>query len=224
MSTTDISVDDIAEVDGETLDAWLEDPKTVATEETVYICIDGKSRRKYHEVKARIAERREAAVAAALEKWAAEHPDASAAPPADTRLSTKRTPVALPPTEEQIIAGLPRDPDQDELEHLVKTMKARTVPFLVRAVGSPRWNELIADHPPRKDPATGRIDQRDANGGGLFNVSTFYVQLVRESIAKPAMTDARYRALLPKLDETQFSKLAQAAANVNSYEDDELPF
>lgn len=224
MSTTDITLDDIADVDGEQLDAWLADPDTVATEDTVHICIDGKSRREYHEVKARIAERRDAAVAAAVAAWEADNPEAPANGPKDDRMNTKRPAVTLPPTPEEILAALPRDSEQDLLEQLVKKMKAKTIPFLIRAVGSPRWNELVAAHPPRKDPGTGRIDQRDLNGGGLFNVSTFYVQLVRESIIKPAMTDARYAALLPKLDDVQFTKIAQAAADVNSLEDNDLPF
>lgn len=224
MSTTDITLDDIKAVDGDQLDAWLADPETVATEDTVYICIDGKSRREYREVKARIAERRDAAVADALEKWETGNGAGGVSGVKDDRLNTKRATVELPPTPESILAGLPRDPEQDLLEQLVKKMKTKTVPFLIRSVGSPRWNELIATHPPRKDPGTGRMDERDLRGGGLFNVATFYVQLVRESIVKPAMTDARYAALLPKLDDTQFSKIAQAAADLNAYEDNDLPF
>jgi hypothetical protein len=224
VSTTDITLDDIAEVDGDTLDAWLNDPDTVATEDTVYICIDGKTRREYREVKERIAERRDAAVRDAVEKWEKSDPETPANGPKDDRMNTKRVTASLPPNPEQILAALPPDHEQPLLEQLVKKMKTKTIPFLVRSVGSPRWNELIAAHPPRKDPGTGRIDQRDLNGGGLFNVSTFYVQLVRESIVKPAMTDARYAALLPKLDDTQFTKIAQAAADLNAYEDNDLPF
>lgn len=223
MSTTEITLDGIVDVDGEQLDAWLADPDTVPTEETVHICIDGKARRQYHEVKARIGERRDAAVADALEAWAATPSDVGNGPK-DDRLGVKRPTAAAAPTAEEIIAGLPRDPEQDLLEQLVKKMKAKTVPFVIRSVGSPRWNELVAAHPPRKDPGSGRLDPRDVQGGGIFNASTFYVELVRESIALPVMTDARYAALLPKLDEAQFTRLANAAMAVNATEDDDLPF
>lgn len=212
--TLEITTDDIGPVDGDTLDAWLTDPETVPTETTVYICIDGKTRRKYEEVKARIAERAEAAEAeqaAALEGAAA----AAAAGPKDDRLSSK-TPASVP------APPATPDPEQPLLEQLIRQMKAKTIPFVIRAVGSPRWNELVAAHPPRKEPDSGRYDPRDARSG--FNVSTFYVQLVRESIVKPEMTDARYAALLPKLTDVQFDKLAQAAADVNRAESDDLPF
>jgi len=214
MTTIEITTDDIAQVDGETLDAWLSDPDTVPTETTVYVCLDGKKRRKYEEVKARIAERAELAEAeraAALEAAAA----AAGAGPKDDRLSTK-TPPAVPD------APAPADPEQPLLEQLVREMKAKTVPFVIRAVGSPRWNELQAAHPPRKEPDTGRINPRDVNSG--FNTATFYVDLVRESIASPPMNDARYAALLTKLTDAQFTRLAQAAADVNSTESDDLPF
>lgn len=213
MTTTEITTEDIQPVDGEQLDAWLADPETVPSEDTVYICIDGKRRRKYEEVKARIAERAQAAADAAAAAAGAQATAAAGAVP-DVRLGT-RTPK--PATGETV-----RDPEQDLLEQLVREMKAKTVPFLIRSVGSPRWNELQAAHPPRKEADTGRLDPRDARSG--FNVATFYVALVRESIASPPMTDARYASLLAKLTDAQFTRLAQAAADVNSAEADDLPF
>lgn len=209
MTTVEITTEDIKPVDGEQLDAWLADPDTVPSETTVYICIDGKKRRQYEDVKARIAERAELAEAATAETAAA----ATAAGPVDSRLST-RTPAPPAP-------AVP-DPEQPLLEQLIREMKGKTVPFIVRSVGSPRWNELQALHPPRKEADSGRLDPRDARSG--FNVATFYVQLVRESIVAPAMTDQRYAALLPKLTDAQFTRLAQASADVNGNESDDLPF
>lgn len=211
---TEITTEDIRPVSGDELDAWLADPDTVPCEETVYVCVDGKKRRQYEEVKARIAERAEAA-AAEQQEGAERQAQAAATKPVDDRLSTK-TPAA--PAE----IPVPDDTERPLLEKLIREMKTRTVPFLIRAVGSPRWNELQAQHPPRKEPDTGRLYPVDARSG--FNASTFYVALLRESIASPPMTDGRYAALLEKLTDAQFTRLAQTAANVNTIESDDLPF
>lgn len=213
LSTSEITTEDIQPVDGDQLDAWLADPGTVPGEATVYICIDGKRRRKYEDVKARIAERAQAAEDAATAA-ADTKVTAFISAVADDRLATK-----TPKPAEAVPA---RDHEQDLLEQLIREMKTKTVPFVIRSVGSPRWNELQAAHPPRKEADTGRLNHRDAPAG--FNVATFYVALVRESIASPPMTDARYASLLQKLTDAQFTRLAQAAADVNSVEADDLPF
>lgn len=216
----DITTDDIKATSGDELDALLSDPDMVAAEEEVFICLDGKKRRQYEAVKARIDER-----AAAREIEAAERDEqtaraaATTVPVNDDRLSTKKPAAAAAAADEPA----PRDPEQDLLEQLVRDMKTKTVRFLVHSVGTARWNELVAAHPMRKDPATGRFDARDVAAGG-FNPSTFYVDLVRHSIVEPAMTDARYASLLKKVTDSQFDKLAQAAANVNRQEPDDLPF
>lgn len=213
----DITLDDIGRKSGDELDALLADPEIVPAEKIVYICMDGRKRRQYEEVKARIEARAEEAAAAAAEADE-QGARAAAGTATDDRLSTKGPRPAGEP------APPVRDPEQDLLEQLVRDMKAKTVPFVVESVGSPRWNDLVAAHPPRKDTATGRYDPRDIAGGAFFNVSTFYVALVRESIVSPEMTDARYASLLKKVTDQQFDKLAQAAADVNRQEPDDLPF
>jgi hypothetical protein len=212
----DITTDDIKATSGDDLDAMLADPDMVPAEEHVYICLDGKKRRQYEEVKARIQERADqhAAAAAAAAEEAARA--AAGNPVNDTRLATK-TPAAAGPA-----GPAPRDPEQDLLEQLVREMKVKTVRFVITSIGTARWNEFVVKHPMRKDPASGRYDPRDAQTG--FNVSTFWVEVVRHSITEPEMNDARYASLLKKLTDTQFDKLAQAAANVNRQEDDDLPF
>lgn len=174
-------------------------------EKPVRLCLDGRLRREYEEVKDRVAERaakhdaaRTAAAAAALN-------------PADTRLASKGP--QGPPADEP-------DPEQDRLDELAARMRAKAVTFIVRAMSSQEYNRLLEAHPPRKDPTTGRIDPRDYQG---YNSATFVPALVRRSIAQPTMTDERWAKLDATLTDAQFDKLFQAAAEVNR-RDEDIPF
>ncbi|WP_431935793.1 hypothetical protein [Micromonospora sp. RP3T] len=162
----------------------------------VPLCLDGKLRRQYEEVKDRIASR-------AAERTAAAAIDAS-----DVRLGT-RSPADDEP-----------DPEQAHADELVERMRAATVVFLVRAMSSTDYNRLLEAHPPRKDPTTGRVDMRDFHG---YHAGTFPNALVRKSIAAPTMTDQRWAQLDAALTDAQFDKLFQAAANCNR-RDEDLPF
>ncbi|MEU7590640.1 hypothetical protein AB0A95_30660 [Micromonospora sp. NPDC049230] len=172
----------------------------------VRLSLDGELRGEYELVKDRIAQRaakrdaaRTAAAAAALTGGG------------DTRLGTK-TPEA-PPADE-------RDPEQDHLDELVEKMRAKAPTIIVQGMSSTEYNRLLQAHPPRKDPTTGRVDPRDYDG---YNSATFPPALVRASIVKPTMTDARWAKLDAKLDDTQFDKLYNAAAQVNR-RDEDIPF
>jgi hypothetical protein len=171
----------------------------------VRLCLNGKLRREYEAVKARIADR-------AAERDSARTVAAAAADPADTRLASPG-PQTPPPADE-------RDPEQDRLDELVEQMRAQLVTFIVQAMPSKTYNRLIEAHPPRKEPATGRTDPRDYQG---FNASTFYPELVRRSIIAPTMTDERWAKLEPLLTDAQFERLATVAADVNR-RDEDLPF
>lgn len=171
----------------------------------VRLCLDGKLRREYEDVKARITER---ANQAAAERTAAA---AAALGDADTRLATKGPEV--PPADE-------RDPEQDRLDELVERMRAKLVTFIVQAVPSTDYNRILEAHPPRKEPATGRFDPRDYHG---YNAATFPAALVRASIAKPTMTDERWAKVDRVLTDAQFDKLFNAAAVLNR-RDEDIPF
>lgn len=174
-------------------------------EKPVRLCLHGNLRREYEETKARIEER---AAERDAERTAAAA--AAAGMVNDVRLASK-TPEA--PADV-------RDPEQDRLDELAAQMRAKLVTFIVRAMPSKEYNALVAAHPPRREPNTGRVDQRDYQG---FNATTFYPELVRRSIAKPTMTPERWAKLDAKLTDAQFDKLATAAAEVNR-RDEDLPF
>jgi hypothetical protein len=109
-------------------------------------------------------------------------------------------------------------------------MRAGTVAFRLRALPRRRtpavrkeqvvWLELLAAHPPRKDPA-GKVDRRDAAVG--VNVGTFFDALVRASVVEPELDDQRWEALDGKLTDGQFNQLANAAWQLNRAEVD-VPF
>jgi hypothetical protein len=184
-------------------DALIEE--ATLPEKPVRLCVHGNLRREYEEVKARIEERgaeRDAERTAAAA--------AAAGMTNDVRLAT-RSPEAAPAE---------RDPEQDRLDELAELMRAKAITFVVRAMPSKEYNALVAKHPPRREPNTGRVDPRDYQG---FNANTFYPELVRLSIAKPTMTPERWAKLDVKLTDAQFDKLANAAAEVNR-RDEDLPF
>lgn len=173
-------------------------------ERSVSLCLNGKLRREYEDVKERIEKRaaerdgqRTAAAAATLNEG-------------DTRLATKAPEVS----------AVERDPEQDRLDQLVVLMRGQMVTFLVRAMPSKEYNRLLEQCPPRKESSTGRIDPRDYQG---YDSSKFVPALVRKSIVQPTMTDERWAKLDDVLTDAQFDKLFQAAAEVNR-RDEDIPF
>lgn len=166
-------------------------------ETTVPLCLNGRLRRQYEEVKARIEERRA-------------HADAQRTIDGieDTRLGDR--PVADVP-----------DPEQPELDRLVDEMRKYTVEFVLAALPAQEYNRLFEKHSPRKDPNDKtKLDRRDAGG---FNVSTFYPDLVRRCILKPELSDEQWTKLEASLSDAQFDRLASAAASVNR-RDEDIPF
>ncbi|HEX8345705.1 MAG TPA: hypothetical protein VF657_13365 [Actinoplanes sp.] len=172
-------------------------------EQTVLLCLNGKLRAQYDQMKARIDARAEEAEQARLAATAARTV-------ADDRLGAK-TPAAL--------VAVP-DPEQPALDALVVKMRRYTIGCVLRAIPSQDWNRLVEKHPPRKLADNGRFDPRDGDG---VNSRTFYPELVRLSLAEPAMTDAQYEKLMGKVTDAMFDRLAQAAADVNR-RDEDIPF
>jgi hypothetical protein len=175
-------------------------------ETVVPLCVHGTLRREYEQTKERVEER--------AAQRDAERTAAAARALTDDRLATKA------PDDAPVV-----DPEQGRLDELIELMRAKAINVLVRALPSRTYSNLVAAHPPRRDPNTGRGDPRDYTGAnaGLFNTTTFWPALVRASIARPTMTDARWAALEAMLTDAQFDKLAHAAARVNR-RDDDVPF
>lgn len=110
----------------------------------------------------------------------------------------------------------------ERIEALREQMQASTVDFRLRAMPRPRWREFIAAHPPRKDPKTGEVDERDRYVG--VNTDTFYDALVQASAVDPDLDDEDWALLLgEKLTDRQFDQLADAAWALNR-RDVDVPF
>lgn len=121
--------------------------------------------------------------------------------------------------------GAHKDPEKPELDRLTAEIQRKTRVFTLRAMPREAFQTLMAEHPPRKDPATGRIDVRDAAGGGLVNLKTFYPALAKASIVDPDLAEVpgRWSKLLDKLTDRQVEILALAGWALNR-EDKDLPF
>lgn len=118
----------------------------------------------------------------------------------------------------------------EQMEDLRQRMLAGTVQFRLRALprkrtpdmaaDQPVWHELVEAHPPRLD-AKGKVIKEDAGFG--LNRATFPEALVRGSIIKPAIDDARWAKLDAKMSDAQFEQLFVKAWALNRREID-VPF
>jgi hypothetical protein len=198
----------------------------VLVEETVPLCLNGRIRRQYEDVKQRVEDRtadylaeREAAK---LVLKARRHAQArvAGAEGGDDRLVSKPAPEPEPEDDDAEAPYV--DEEQGELDRLRAEMLRWTVPFVVRAIPDEEWNELLEAHPPRRDPANAKaVDARDAEEG--VNTATFYRALVRRSIAEPEHDDVKFARLMKKITVAQFERIKRAAARVN-LRDEDLPF
>lgn len=156
-------------------------------ETTVSLCLNGKLRAQYETLRARIEDR------------AAEQGDDDA----DTRLAGRgRKPKP--------------DPEQAELDRLVQEMRAHTIEFRLVALPRPEFAKLMAEHPARTDPKTGRPIER-------FNAETLLPAVLRKALVEPVLSPAQYDKLLNKINDAQYDKLVTAAWNVN-HEGADIPF
>ncbi len=198
----------------------------VLAEETVPLCLNGRIRRQYEDVKRRIDGRRE--------EWEAEQEAARlvlkaranitaravAEATADDRLVSKPAPEPEDPDAEAEAVYV--DEEQPELDRLKAEMLRWTVPFVLRGIPEADWTQLLEDHPPRKDPDDAKkIDVRDAEEG--VDTSTFYRALIREAVAEPEHDDEKFAKLSALITAAQWERLKDAAARVN-LRDDALPF
>lgn len=113
-------------------------------------------------------------------------------------------------------------PLAERIEALRQQMLDETVTFRLRAMTRSAWRAFVAEHPPRKDPETGDIDERDQVL--LLNVETFYPDLIRRSVFDPELDDSEWALLLDEaLTDRQFGVLADAAWGLNR-RDIDIPF
>ncbi|HKS46353.1 MAG TPA: hypothetical protein VJT49_14830 [Amycolatopsis sp.] len=97
-----------------------------------------------------------------------------------------------------------------EIRAVEQQMADSTVTVLLRAVPRPDFRKLAAEHPPREEHAGDRVLG--------FNQETFYEALIALCLVEPALDRPRVDRLLGKLNDGQYSALAEAAWNLNRSE------
>lgn len=106
------------------------------------------------------------------------------------------------------------DPEQASLAQEIRAVEQQmadsTVTVLLRAVPRPDFRKLAAEHPPREGHAGDRVLG--------FNQETFYESLIALCLVEPALDRPRVERLLGKLNDGQYSALAEAAWNLNRSE------
>lgn len=86
--------------------------------------------------------------------------------------------------------------------------QAETVVFRFRSIGTRKWLDLLAEHPPTKD----QLRQKQ---GLDHNPLTFPVAAVAASSDEPKLTVAQARALESNLDLSEWEKIWQATLAAN---------
>lgn len=105
------------------------------------------------------------------------------------------------------MVGEDQTPLTAEKAALEGEMRAATVPFVLRALSRPRFRDLIAQHPPRKDDE-GNVVQTDWIG---VDTSRFYDVLIRQTVVEPQLDEETWQLLLnEKLTDRQYNDLAEA--------------
>lgn len=146
-----------------------------------------------------------------LDRQLAEAATRSAAKPNDTRLANPAV------AEGQRLA--------EAMLALQDQMRSSTVMFRLRALAPKRWQELTAEHPPRKGD-DGKVHEEDQTG---VNMATFFEPLLRESVVDPVLDDDDWVLLYGRdepdpndpdaghhgLSDAQFDLLSGAAWSLN---------
>lgn len=108
------------------------------------------------------------------------------------------------------------------LEALTAQMQDHTYPFRLRSMPRHEFRAMVAAHPPRRDPDSNEVDERDRYVG--INSDTFYEALIRACVIDPELDEDDWRRLLGEaLTDSQFDALADAAWRLNRGEID-VPF
>jgi hypothetical protein len=110
----------------------------------------------------------------------------------------------------------------ERLADLRTQMQDSTLTVTLRALPSPRYQALVAEHPPRL--AGEEVDRRDRYFG--FNVDTFFPVLARACVVAPVLDAEDWDALVGddgKLTDAQVGKLTDTAWKLNR-KDVDLPF
>lgn len=109
----------------------------------------------------------------------------------------------------------------DEMDRLRAEMEEATVTFRLEAMPDAQFQQLMEDHPPRRDGD--EVNAGDAEAG--YDRATFYRPLVRACTIDPELDDEDWDLLLGEdgLSPADMSRLIAAALRVNTRRVD-VPF
>lgn len=128
------------------------------------------------------------------------------------------------PADDQRLASKKfKHPQQAEFDALTEKVKAKNLPWVVRAMPRDQFAEFLArpEHTARKD-AKGEVIAQDSRL--RLNTDTFIPGLVAASLVDPDVTDPqRWEQLKALLSNSQMLRLFNAAWSINN-EDRDVPF
>jgi hypothetical protein len=108
-----------------------------------------------------------------------------------------------------------------EMERLRSEMQDGTVPFRLEALADTAFQELVDEHPPRRNGD--EVDARDADGG--YNRATFFDALIKACTVEPELDAEDWDLLLGKdgMSAGQKVSLWSEASRINGQSVD-VPF
>lgn len=130
---------------------------------------------------------------------------------------------AQPANDQRLVSKPARHPQQDELDQLTEQVRAKNLPWVIRAMDRDKFAEFVAmpEFAARKD-AKGEVNPRDRSLG--VNTDVFIPALVKASLVDPDVEpDGRWERLRPHLANSQMMRLFNAAWSINN-EDRDVPF
>lgn len=101
------------------------------------------------------------------------------------------------------------DPNMEQRTALRKEIEESILPVKLRALGSRRYDELVAKHPPRPDVV------EDQNAG--FNNDTFKGAIVRACVVSPVLDDEYWEHLIDVITTEGWLRLLATTIRLNRY-------
>ena len=117
--------------------------------------------------------------------------------------------------ESDALDGGPARPIAEQIEAVRHDMLQHTIALTLRALPRRAWTALVAEHPPREG--------NDGDKALGMNQEAFFADMLRASVAAPALDDDDWARLDEVLSDGQWQALTNAAWAVNA-RDVDVPF